>query len=490
MEVSNHWVPNQDKYYDIEVDPIGKTYSVIEANEKHERSAFSTLEKIANILNLNFKPLNLEDPAKILKISEQIRQGYQAKISSSVIFIFENFQLKKLNEIHIDIENRLYPTTSLPLDHDSFQKTLNLLSCKDVNAFCIANRDAKKNGDYNLIDRVKEARYYECLNVQDANSYLKELFTEIKDFYIRMLEESFRFCNRQNESDKKARLFAKKYVQFSDENSYEKGIDPEKTLKKMQNLSIVDLFTFFKDYYGSSFKKMKVFIYENEMRCPKNENTELNIAVQDSALGAISRSYNGYGYNFFTKFLLERAARINVDLGCKNYLLHHAVSKNDYEFANFLLLNNANVNFVNVFDDGQAPLHYAIKLGHEIINLLLDNGAYVDIQDEKGFTPLHNSVRYGQYDVVKLLLDRGAQINLTDQYYRSTPLHFAVKNRNYDIAKLLLERGAKTNIINRKGKTALEVAEGNSGFLFSNERNKFFHDFSILIKENDLTDSL
>ena len=52
--------------------------------------------------------------------------------------------------------------------------------------------------------------------------------------------------------------------------------------------------------------------------------------------------------------------------------------------------------------------------GHkEIVQFLLDNGADINIRDEKGTTPLMNAVIGERIEVVKLLLERGANPNLT-----------------------------------------------------------------------------
>src|SRR5665647_1198870 len=54
---------------------------------------------------------------------------------------------------------------------------------------------------------------------------------------------------------------------------------------------------------------------------------------------------------------------------------------------------------------GWAPLHYAATHGHlEVMNLLLENYAYIDAASPNGSTPLMMAANYGTPMAVKLLL--------------------------------------------------------------------------------------
>ena len=63
----------------------------------------------------------------------------------------------------------------------------------------------------------------------------------------------------------------------------------------------------------------------------------------------------------------------------------------------------------------------------------------------------------GRLEIVKILIEAGAQINLTDSH-GDTALHEAVFRKHMDIVKLLLENGADINIHGGEGKTALLYA--------------------------------
>ena len=55
----------------------------------------------------------------------------------------------------------------------------------------------------------------------------------------------------------------------------------------------------------------------------------------------------------------------------------------------------------------------ASKNGHgEVVKLLLEHGAQVDLQEENGWSALMSASQNGHGEVVKLLLEHGAQVYL------------------------------------------------------------------------------
>lgn len=62
---------------------------------------------------------------------------------------------------------------------------------------------------------------------------------------------------------------------------------------------------------------------------------------------------------------------------------------------------------------GWAPLHYAATNGHiQIMQMLLDNHAYIDAASPNGSTPLMMAAMYGNASAVKMLLEAGADPTL------------------------------------------------------------------------------
>lgn len=78
------------------------------------------------------------------------------------------------------------------------------------------------------------------------------------------------------------------------------------------------------------------------------------------------------------------------------------------ELCTKLIARDADVN-----KPGWAPLHYAATNSHiEIMQLLLDNHAYIDAASPNGSTPLMMAAMYGNASAVKMLLEAGADPTL------------------------------------------------------------------------------
>lgn len=123
------------------------------------------------------------------------------------------------------------------------------------------------------------------------------------------------------------------------------------------------------------------------------------------------------------------------------YLLEHGISPNtDYQ---------------NNIGEGGVILHWVIKEQNEndtIIKLLLAKGADPNSQDNFGDTPLHLASQKGYTNIVKILLENSALIDIQG-FSSFTPLEAATMSfskANFDIVKLLLQYDAKfiSKIIN------------------------------------------
>ena len=67
-----------------------------------------------------------------------------------------------------------------------------------------------------------------------------------------------------------------------------------------------------------------------------------------------------------------------------------------------------------------TPLHIAGGYGHEdTVLLLVECGAYVNVEDSFGETPLHDAAYTGHDGVVRVLLDKGADASAKDAYGRT-----------------------------------------------------------------------
>lgn len=78
-----------------------------------------------------------------------------------------------------------------------------------------------------------------------------------------------------------------------------------------------------------------------------------------------------------------------------------------------------------------------------MVQLLLDNGADVNIQGGKNGSPLATAIITGDCRIVQLLIDRGADVNLKGGEY-GCPLAAEMASGEQKIVQLLIESNAIT----------------------------------------------
>ncbi|XP_056393125.1 caskin-1 isoform X4 [Hyla sarda] len=115
-----------------------------------------------------------------------------------------------------------------------------------------------------------------------------------------------------------------------------------------------------------------------------------------------------------------------------------------------------NVNFQDT--DGFSALHHAALIGNtELISLLLEAQAAVDIKDNKGMRPLHYAAWQGKKEPMKLLLMSGSAVNIQSDEGQ-IPLHQAAQHGHYDVSEMLLQHQSNPCIMDISGKTPLDLA--------------------------------
>ena len=107
----------------------------------------------------------------------------------------------------------------------------------------------------------------------------------------------------------------------------------------------------------------------------------------------------------------------------------------------------------------------------DFVRVLLEFGAEPDhVAEGKIWTVLHLAVELERVEIVELLLDAGANVNVPDRT-GCTPLHFAVdveadgawqmgEKPIPNLSLLLLRRGADPHLPDRSGETPMDVAWG------------------------------
>ncbi|KAL6812087.1 ankyrin repeat-containing domain protein [Trichoderma sp. SZMC 28015] len=170
-----------------------------------------------------------------------------------------------------------------------------------------------------------------------------------------------------------------------------------------------------------------------------------------------------YGAWGDVELLLKWHARINATNTNGRTALHQAVSSDSCAYHNIrsakhemtvkvLVKNNANIEAAD--KDGKTPLHLAIESRHkDAARFLLKRKANVNATDLSGKTPLFYAIeclRLGETpeiieQLVQLLLDYGANVQVTDNLGR-TVQDVAIEKKCYSVITLLI--GARdSNIV-------------------------------------------
>jgi len=163
-----------------------------------------------------------------------------------------------------------------------------------------------------------------------------------------------------------------------------------------------------------------------ELLAAMNSGTEDDA---EKAMSAVARGANVNVFNEESNTALFYAMRINhlplaellitmkaalerPELGYRSTILTVAGNQQKYVFVKLFLAAGAQVGYL---------LHVASETNHiQLMEILLEHKADVDIQDLDGYTPLHHA---SEPSVAKLLLERGADWQIkNNQGYRPTDL--------------------------------------------------------------------
>jgi Ankyrin repeats (3 copies)/Ankyrin repeats (many copies) len=129
----------------------------------------------------------------------------------------------------------------------------------------------------------------------------------------------------------------------------------------------------------------------------------------------------------------------------KNSPLHGAAYKGDLEMVQVLLDYGLNVNIQNGLHS--TPLDFALRyhakdLDPRVVRLLLDHGADPNVPASDGTTPLHRASRSGRLEIACLLVEHDASVDMRDKL-GNTPIDVASGEQHDEIVRLLLEHRAK-----------------------------------------------
>ena len=146
--------------------------------------------------------------------------------------------------------------------------------------------------------------------------------------------------------------------------------------------------------------------------------------------------------------LILKGADVNEVNGSSHKAIEYVRSA---EMVKLLVDSGANVHSVGSYAT-DTPLHVAAN--ESVVRALIQAGADVNAQNNKGITPLYFASEWGNLDTVNGLIKAGADVNLRDDY-GLTPLHRSSLKGHVDVMKSLIKAGADVNAENEYGNTPL-----------------------------------
>ena len=161
-----------------------------------------------------------------------------------------------------------------------------------------------------------------------------------------------------------------------------------------------------------------------------------NVNTIDKRNTPLRSAYVG-GHLEIMRLLLEHGADVDA-WDFSDLLLNDASKDGRAEVVHLLLQHNADVNSRGYTN--WTPLQGASFFGQtKVVQLLLDRGAAIDTPSNY---PLRLAITKNYFEIVQLLLEHGADVNIRNERDR-TPYQVAESAGLTEIARLLLEHGAE-----------------------------------------------
>ena len=211
-----------------------------------------------------------------------------------------------------------------------------------------------------------------------------------------------------------------------------------------------------------------------EEKAIPQSNTVLN-SFQNTGLCAAVKHNNSLA----VKLAIKLAANPNTtDNGTPPYtVLQHAVFNKNSDIINILIEAGANVNLAQ--PQTEPPLLTAIRTNFiEAARLLIEKGADVNAKGWYGIQPIHLASSISSVELVKLLIEKQADLqritggsgeisqveeSKDDEGCWWTPLHYAAaRGQSHEIIKILLEHRVDPTKLDIRKRTALEIARDTS----------------------------
>jgi ankyrin repeat protein len=115
--------------------------------------------------------------------------------------------------------------------------------------------------------------------------------------------------------------------------------------------------------------------------------------------------------------------------------------------------------YINYCNNDNYCLHTSVFIGNkQICEILLKNGADINIKDKYGHYPIHKIILCKNINILDLLMKYGGNIDQEDDN-NNTILHMAIINKNIKLIKKILKYNPNLNIKNNLLLTPIECID-------------------------------
>ncbi|XP_076070588.1 uncharacterized protein LOC143042207 isoform X1 [Mytilus galloprovincialis] len=354
--------------------------------------------------------------------------GSQVRPLSELIHVIVS-QLTALTDSYVKVDKGCFEFI-----HETMQ---------DIVLYCIAKTFLKSVLKYSKSDVIKGKVELACIK-NDQTGPVIEVGSEYEDEYFSRLARDLshgQFADVFENNRNSFPLFRQKFLTYLKNNKqnihFKSDSNGSTVLHVLSSLGYSDYVSY-------------VITLDTGMtnKIDAKGNTPLHLASMSGHLSVL-------------KLLVGNGG--NVEMLNKEELspFFYACENNSISVVHYLL--NSKKDFVKINKkymkrENKSVLHIACLKGYiEIVKILLDHRATVDIPDAGELTPLHLACSNGQYKTAELLLNSGANVNALDKLGR-TPVYHACTGDYKDIVKLLIKRKANINKSTLNGSTPLHAA--------------------------------